>query len=255
MSSPVQVTLIANTGLLLRYENTAILLDALFSQGEHGFSAPSAGTWEKMLSGEAPFERVDYVLFTHLHGDHFSPERCLEFLGRRRVKGLLLPFAERLERQGFYDAVKESGTPCFVLTEQTAKAVFQLAPDVRLSAFRTLHLDPKYHAVPHFCYLIDFGGKRLLFTSDVDYTAETLDFVGPEPLRAVFVNPLFFSALRRGRLFHGSLPAEAVAVYHLPFPEQDGRQFHRSLARDLQAWPEDGPAALVLDRELQTIEL
>ena len=62
MSSPVQVTLIANTGLLLRYENTAILLDALFSQGEHGFSAPSAGTWEKMLSGEAPFERVDYVL-------------------------------------------------------------------------------------------------------------------------------------------------------------------------------------------------
>ena len=255
MDSPVQVTLIANTGLLLRYEDTAILLDALFSAGEHGFSAPSAGTWEKMLSGEPPFEQVDYVLFTHLHGDHFSEERCLEFLGRRKVKGLLLPASERPERQGFFDRVGESGTTCFVLTEQTAKAVFQLAPEVRLSAFRTLHLDPKYHAVPHFCYLIDFGGKRLLFTSDVDYTAETLSFVGEEPLRAAFVNPLFFVALRRRRLFHGSLPAETVLVYHMPFPEEDSQQFHRKLARDLQAWQENGPAAVVLDRELQTVEL
>ena len=255
MASPVQVTLIANTGLLLRFEDTAILLDALFSAGEHGFSAPSAGTWEKLLRGEPPFEKVDYVLFTHLHGDHFSAERTLEFLNRRRVKGLLLPASERPERQDFFRRVGETGTPCFVLTEQTARAVFPLAPGVKLSAFRTLHLDPKYHAVPHFCYLIDFCGKRLLFTSDVDYTAETLAFAGEEPLRATFVNPLFFSALRRGRLFHGSLPAETVAVYHLPFPEQDGRQLHRSLARDLQAWPSDGPAAIALDRELQTVEL
>ena len=255
MASPVQVTLIANTGLLLRYEDAAILLDALFSAGEHGFSAPSAGTWEKMLRGEPPFERVDYALFTHLHGDHFSEERTLEFLERRQLKGLLLPASEKPERQGFFDRVGETGTPCFVLTGQTARATFRLAPVLQLSAFRTLHLDPKYHAVPHFCFLMDFGGKRLLFTSDVDYTAETLAFVGEEPLRAAFVNPLFFSALRRGRLFHGTLPAETVAVYHLPFPQQDGRQLHRSLARDLQAWPADGPAVLVLDRELQTAEL
>ena len=124
-----------------------------------------------------------------------------------------------------------------------------------MEAFRTLHLDPKYHEVPHFCYRIAFGEKRLLLTADVDYTAETLDFLGEDRLRAAFVNPLFFSALRHKRLFRGTLPTEAVAVYHLPFPEQDGRQFHRRLARDLQAWPEDGPQPLVLDRELQTLEL
>lgn len=255
MDSPIRVTLVANTGLLLRYGNTGILADALFSPGEHGFSAPSPETWEKLLRGEPPFETVDTLLFTHLHSDHFSPERTLEFLRRRRVKGLLLPYAERLERQGFYDALKESGTACELLTERTAKTAFSLSPQVRVEAFRTLHLDPKYHEVPHFCYLIAFGGKRLLLTADVDYTAEPLTFVGEERLRAAFVNPLFFSALRHRRLFHGTLSAEAVAVYHLPFPEQDGRQFHRRLARDLQAWPEDGPRPLVLDRELQTVEL
>jgi L-ascorbate metabolism protein UlaG (beta-lactamase superfamily) len=255
MDAPIRVTLVANTGLLLRCGNTGILADALFAPGEHGFSAPSPETWEKLLCGEPPFETVDTLLFTHLHSDHFSPERTLEFLQRRRVKGLLLPYAEELERQGFYDAVRESGTACQLLTERTAKTAFSLAPQVRVEAFRTLHLDPKYHEVPHFCYRITFGEKRLLLTADVDYTAETLDFLGEDRLRAAFVNPLFFSALRHKRLFRGTLPTEAVAVYHLPFPEQDGRQFHRRLARDLQAWPEDGPQPLVLDRELQSLEL
>ena len=117
------------------------------------------------------------------------------------------------------------------------------------------HLDEKYHAVPHFCYMIRCGQKRLFFTSDADYRLETFSFLGDAPLRAVFVNPLFFSDLQRRRFFRGSLPTETVVVYHLPFPPEDEKTLGRMFSRSLREWPENGPGVRVLECELETIEL
>ena len=255
MDPRIQVTLTANAGVLLKYRDTAILLDALFSDEKQAYCSPSPAALEKMLRGEEPFERVDYVLFTHLHGDHFSEELTREFLSRRPVKGLLLPASASLEEHGFFDFVKAAGVPCHALTEQIVKTEFRLPPDIRITAFRTLHLDRKYHDVPHFCFRIACGEKKLLFTSDADYTEETFAFLGDETLRAAFVNPMFFSDLQRRRFFRGSLPAETVVVYHLPFPEEDGAPLQRMFLQALQTWPDDGPPAIVLERELATIDL
>ena len=255
MDSRIQVTLTANAGVLVRCRDTAILLDALFNDKEQAYCSPSSAVLEKMLGGEPPFEHIDYVMFTHLHADHFSAELTKEFLRRRTVKGLLLPASDRLEQAGFFSFVRETGTPCYVLPEQALKTVFRLSPEIQVAAFRTLHLDKKYHDVPHFCYRITVGDQKLLFTSDVDYTEESFAFLERETLRAVFVNPLFFSDLQRRRFFHGSLRAETVVVYHTPFPEEGGDPFRRMLSRNLEAWPKEGPSAIVLERELDTIEL
>lgn len=255
MDARIQVTLIANAGVLLRYGDTAILLDALFDYEENAFCAPSPAVREKLLRGEPPFDGVNYLLFTHLHADHFSGKLTEEYLSRHAVKGLLLPLSEQEDRQDFLTFVRESGTPCFVLTGRTARADFHLSTDLEISAFRTLHLDEKYHSVPHFCYLVRCGEQRLLFTADADYTEESFSFLGSEPLQAAFVNPLFFSDLQRRRFFHGSLPAETIAVYHLPFPPEDEGILGRMFSRSLREWPEGGPGVRVLERELETIEL
>lgn len=255
MDSPIQVTLVANAGLLLRYQDTSILLDALFSGESCSFCEASPATRERLLRGDPPFDSVDYVLFTHLHEDHFSEALTREFLLSHRVKGLVLPYSERLEQRGFFDFVKESGIPCHVLTGDTCKAEFRLSDEIQISAFRTLHLDEKYHDVLHFCYLISCGEKKLLFTSDVDYTREQLSFLGTDTLRAAFVNPLFFSDLQRRRFFHGRLPAETIVIYHLPFSEKKAGPLQRMFSHSLQVWPENGPTVIVLEGQLETIEL
>lgn len=255
MDSLIQVTLVANAGLLLRYQDSSILLDALFSGESCSFCEASPATRERLLRGDSPFDSVDYVLFTHLHEDHFSEALTREFLLSHRVKGLVLPYSERLEQRGFFDFVQESGTPCHVLTWDSCKAEFRLSDTIRISALRTLHLDEKYHGVLHFCYLISCGEKKLLFTSDVDYTREQLSFLGSDKLRAAFVNPLFFSDLQRRRFFHGRLPAETIVVYHLPFSEKKAGPLQRMFSRSLQVWPENGPPVIVLEGQLETIEL
>ena len=85
MELPIQVTLAANAGVLLRVRNTSILIDALFA--DTSSCGPSPETRERLLCGLPPFDEVDYVLFTHLHQDHFSEDVTREFLNR--VTGLL----------------------------------------------------------------------------------------------------------------------------------------------------------------------
>ena len=85
---PIRVTLLANAGVLIRYRDTALLLDGLFGRKDNPFSLLPPGCREAMLRAEPPFERLDYLLFTHYHPDHFDPEMVRALLEHRRVKGL-----------------------------------------------------------------------------------------------------------------------------------------------------------------------
>lgn len=67
---PIRVTLLANAGVLIRYRDTALLLDGLFGRKDNPFSLLPPGCREAMLRGEPPFERLDYPLSPHCHGDH-----------------------------------------------------------------------------------------------------------------------------------------------------------------------------------------
>lgn len=255
MDEAVHVTLIANAGVLLQYDGVTLMLDGVYGREGHPFSNLRPDTWSRMLRGEAPFEKLDYLLFSHAHPDHFSPDMTVELLRHRRVKGVFLPDSRSVAESGLPPYLRESGLPCVMLSAQTDHASFHIEPHISVQAFSTRHLDKKFQGVHHFCYLLTFGEKRLLFTADVDYTQETFAPVRSVPLRAVFVNPLFFSDLRRGRFFHGELNTQCFCIYHIPFSEDDGMRMRPALAHELVEWPAGKPEPLILCDAFQHIEL
>ena len=91
MDSTLRITLIANAGLLMTYRGTTLMIDGIYGREGHPFSNLSPEVWREMLGSEDRFQKVDYLLFTHAHPDHFSPEMTGEFLRHRDVKGLFLP--------------------------------------------------------------------------------------------------------------------------------------------------------------------
>lgn len=237
MDDPIRLTLVANAGVLLSWRGTTLLLDGIFGGEGHPFSYPARETLEAMRRGAPPFERLDYLLFTHAHPDHFSPELTLDFLRERAVKGVFLPQTRSVRESGLADFLRERRIPSVLLSSQTDHAAYRIEPELTVRAFTTLHLDEKYHHVHHFCYLLTLGEKTLLFTADVDYIHETLSQVRDVPLRAAFVNPLFFSDLRRRRFFRGELKAETICVYHVPFSGEDQMHIRPSLANDMVNFP------------------
>ena len=79
------------------------------------------------------------------------------------------------------------GIPCVLLhRELCRKTVFRPEQEIRIRTFQTRHLDKLYWDVPHFCYLLECGEKKLLFTADVDFTQEDFSAVRGMALDAVF---------------------------------------------------------------------
>lgn len=255
MGEKLRVTLIANAGLLLEYQGITLMMDGIYGKEGHPFSNLKPEVWQRMLAGEPPFEKIDYLLFSHAHPDHFSPEMTLEFLRRRSVKGVFLPYTRTVRESGLADYLWERRIPCVPLSEQTDHAAYRIEPEITVRAFKTKHLDKKYEHVRHFCYLISFGGKNVLFTADVDYTTEDFDTIRNLPLRAVFVNPLFFSVLRWGRYFHGQLNTQCYCIYHVPFSEDDSLRMRPVLAHNMVEWPPEKQETIVLCDAFQHIDL
>lgn len=254
MDERLEVTLVANAGVLLRWKGVTLLLDGIYGREGHPFSNLPPEAWQAMRTGEPPFERLDYLLFTHAHPDHFSPEMTLALLRERRVKGVFLPDTRSVRESGLADFLQERGIPSVLLSHETDRAAYRVEPDVTVRAFSTLHLDEKYRHVHHFCYLLRFGEKNILFTADVDYIHETLSQVESVPLRAAFVNPLFFSDLRRRRFFKGALTAETICIYHVPFAGEDTMCIRPTLANNMVNFPLTQDVRVLCERN-ERIEL
>ena len=67
--STCSITLTANAGVILEWNQHVIWIDALHTQQVPGFSAVRPADWERMRQTLPPPE---LLCFTHCHPDHYS---------------------------------------------------------------------------------------------------------------------------------------------------------------------------------------
>lgn len=234
MDDTLRITLIANAGVLLRYRGSTLLIDGIQNSENLPFSALPDRLWQELLCGSHRFPKIGGLLFSHLHPDHFSCPMTAQYLKRNPDLQLFMP-AEPLSRK----CLADSGfrlERTVLLFSGTEGRVFRLSPDITVQAFRTRHLDRRFYGVPHYCYLISFGSKHVLFTADIDYTSESLSQTAGICLHAAFVNPLFFHTLSSGTRFPGKLCASHICVYHVPFAQDDQWGTRDCLEKDRIIW-------------------
>jgi L-ascorbate metabolism protein UlaG (beta-lactamase superfamily) len=74
----LEVTYIANEGFMISMGNTKVLIDAL--PKSKYYANPSDTVVAKMMDNIPPYDKVDCVLVTHDHPDHFNAEMMSRFL-------------------------------------------------------------------------------------------------------------------------------------------------------------------------------
>jgi L-ascorbate metabolism protein UlaG (beta-lactamase superfamily) len=79
-SSGVDVVFLANEGVYLAGGDRAVLIDGCVREPYLEYGAVPDDVWTKLLKGEAPFARLDVVLVSHAHRDHFQVEAARELL-------------------------------------------------------------------------------------------------------------------------------------------------------------------------------
>lgn len=253
----IKITLIANAGVLVEHNDVGLLVDGIHHEDGHPFSQVSENDIKLMRQGLGIFDNLDYLLFTHEHPDHLTPQYVSEFIRQRSVKGIFLPN----EHDGstsltlLLNQIQKIGIPYWTLGLETGETKrFVLADDLIVTAIGTRHMGPQFASIKNDCFLLTLAGKNLLFTGDADHVAQYFkNALSKVALDAVFVNPIFYHNSNGQKIINEILHPRHVVIYHMPFEQDDVMQFSYMAKSDIERYRRPGILTHVLSSEKQTL--
>jgi L-ascorbate metabolism protein UlaG (beta-lactamase superfamily) len=169
----VEVQYIANEGVLISAGDKQVLIDGLHRK-EGAFShyaALPAAERDKLETAQAPFDKIDLLLVSHRHYDHFHSESVGLYL-RHNPNAVLLSseqvVGEVAKKFKDYEAIKArviGATP--PLKERVAMKV----AGIDLEILGLGHGSTSFREIQNLGHLIKLGGKKLLHVGDVETEA------------------------------------------------------------------------------------
>jgi L-ascorbate metabolism protein UlaG (beta-lactamase superfamily) len=213
----LHVTYLGNEGFLLEVEGRKVLIDALV--GEHNqkaFVDRTAGTADKLRRGEAPYDDVDLVLATHVHGDHFYAfDVALHLVNNPKAVFVSTEQAVKELKRQFegYAQIRDR-----VRVVNPEEGTFVELEELGLSVANLHHGRYEGQTTQNLGFLIEMGGHRLLHIGDTEATAE--DFAPLElPSREIdvaFVPSWYFTDPWEGVIEPAVKPKNVIAMHLAP---------------------------------------
>jgi len=160
-----EITYIANEGVLIRSHETQILIDGLFRVGGPIYADPPAEELEKLETASPPYDSIDLVLTTHIHGDHFPVESIGQHLLHNENAYYIAPMqaVHSLSSEfSDYSAIENR-------VEGVTLALFQdttiSRKGVEIGIMRVQHWTP-IEPLENVSYLITVDGRKILHLGD-----------------------------------------------------------------------------------------
>lgn len=213
----IEVTYLANEGFLLQSGDKRIVIDGLFRRGVSPYATLPKEKLEE-LEASPSVEKVDLVLVTHRHPDHFDPRsvlRHLEHHSGSRVVGpsqVLAGLRSEFESEFPYSARVLGRTPDWKMREQIVEA------ELPISLLRLRHSSAQHLEVENLGFLVDFGDLRVLHLGDADGTRENFrpHRLSRDRVDLAFV-PFWYFLSEEGRgVVRQSIAARLVVLMHIP---------------------------------------
>ncbi|HKY03384.1 MAG TPA: MBL fold metallo-hydrolase [Blastocatellia bacterium] len=171
----LEITYIANEGVLISSGGKQVLIDGLHRQYGIHYSFLPAAEREKIETAKAPFDRIDLILVSHMHLDHFHPESV----------GLHLkhaPKATLVSSQQVVDEVEKNFKDYQLIKARVTAATppwkERVAMKVAGIDFDILglgHGSERFRAIQNLGHIIKVGGKKILHIGDADTAAEVFE--------------------------------------------------------------------------------
>ena len=89
---------LANEAVMVTAGETRILFDPLFTHS-YGYPLIAPDVKAQLMAGEAPYDGVDAVFVSHIHGDHFDAAELNTYLATHPDVQLVAPHQARLDMQ------------------------------------------------------------------------------------------------------------------------------------------------------------
>ena len=230
---PVELTFVANEGVIIRHGDRAVAIDTPASNSYDGtFALPSAAMLDAMTTGGDPVGELDAILFTHIHGDHFDAAGAAAIIGgqpspRPHILGGNQVIDAFIEAGGDDDqAMRPRSVDGSCETVDQSECRYTLTMPVPHSNRIALDIDarPLFHTdgIEHWTYRVEMGGVSVLHLGDTqpqmaDFSIwDGVDF-------DVILYPYWFVQMAEGVAFLEAHPEARAIAFHIPAAVTDAQ--------------------------------
>lgn len=206
------VCFLANAGIFLSYDKKTFLIDGLH-RGSQRFSGSTDAQIRDIISGAGIFRRIDCMLVTHDHSDHYDLLLTRRLLHNHPETVLISPVTPSDRSSGRLDQPEG----------------YALMPDLEVHFLQLAHEGPGYEDVVNYGYDIRVGDFEFVVAGDAAVSAAGLAHLTEgRTADAAFINFPFLT-LKAGRaVMKNVLRAKKFFVFHLPFEEDDRDNYRKS---------------------------
>ncbi len=188
----VKVHYIANDGFLISSPTKTILVDALF-KNPFGYPDPPEEIIEQMVRSQPPFARIDLMLFSHAHRDHFEPETALRVLMRH-------PETIFVANRTVCEELKEAAGEGYAkikdrirdINPEWGKLRRESIAGINMGMFCVNHADPE-NPYETLAFVLDLNGIKVLHLGDLNPPANADHFkslqLQKENISLAFIDP------------------------------------------------------------------
>lgn len=161
----LSITYIGNMGVLLEYQDQTVLIDGLHEEYGPDYAYPSEHVRQQLIAGTYPgYSPIELLLFTHLHGDHFSAPQASAFLRANPQARIFAPpqVVEQIAAEGY-------ATGSTTIPYDQRRHSFR-HHEIRVQGFQLDHGHAQRHrTVQNTAFLIELGPFRALHIGDADW--------------------------------------------------------------------------------------
>src|SRR5262245_24848988 len=171
----LEITYIANEGVLIASSEKQVLIDGLHREYKPDYAFLPTPEREKIETAKAPFDKIDLILVSHMHLDHFHPEAVgLHLL--HNPKAMLVSSQQVVDEVAKkfkgYEAIKTRVTGA---TPPLKEKVAMKVAGIDFEVLGLGHGSGRWGWIQNLGHVIRLGGKKLLHVGDVDPSSEIFE--------------------------------------------------------------------------------
>ena len=168
----VEITYIANEGVLISAGGKQVLIDGLHREYQRGYAFLPAEQREKIETAKAPFDKVDLILVSHLHLDHFHPDSVGLHLKHNPQSALVSSQQVVGEVEKNFKDYPEIKARVMGATPPLKGRVAVRAAGIDVEVIGLGHGTERHGWIQNLGHIVKLGGKKLLHVGDADTSAE-----------------------------------------------------------------------------------
>lgn len=225
VQAPIVLTCVGNEGVLIEGGGRKVLIDGLFQYYGPAYALPDSATRTRLIQAQSPFDGIDVLLFTHLHGDHFHPiPTAAHMHSNRQAQLVASPMTIDSLRPRITDFEAR------IIPRNNANGT-HTRDTINGVVVETIGIPHGYRPnLQHLGFIVEMNGKRVLHVGDTDVEESVMQRLRLDTARvdvALIPSWLITDAKQRAIIQRAECRERMARSDHL---QPSGHEFSDSLA-------------------------